>query len=118
LDPPLLLVCLDNYSVTGEAISRTRMFNVSMLSARQEFFAERFAGRAPVVDPAWREVPHRLGDNGIPIVDGCVGWFECRVHAVHEGGDHDIFVGFVTAAGREQGEPLIYWDRDFWKLGR
>lgn len=118
LEPPLVLLCLDRLATTREAVEEARRFSVSVLSARQEFFAERFAGRAPLVDPTWREVPHRLGTNGLPIVEGCVAWFECTVAAVHSAGDHDIIVGQVNEAGAAPGYPLVHWERAFWKLVR
>ena len=116
LEPPLVLVCLDSFAATRDVVLRTRAFGVSLLSTRQEFLADRFAGRAPIVDPAWREVPHRVAGNGAPILEGCVGWFECRVESVHPGGDHDVVLAEVLSAGREPGDPLIHWDRAFWRL--
>ena len=98
-------------------MSEAAAFNLSVLERGQEFLAERFSGRAPLVDPSWREVPHRLGGNGLPIVEGCVAWFECRLHQLYPAGDHDIALGEVIDAGREAGEPLILWDRAFWRLG-
>jgi flavin reductase (DIM6/NTAB) family NADH-FMN oxidoreductase RutF len=62
-------------------------------------------------------VPHRLGGYGLPIVQGCVAWFECRLRQLYPAGDHDIALGEVIAAGREPGEPLVLWDRAFWRLG-
>jgi flavin reductase (DIM6/NTAB) family NADH-FMN oxidoreductase RutF len=117
LEPPLLLVCLDAASQTRDAVAETGRFGVSVLERGQEFVAERFAGRAPLVDPAWREVPHDLGASGLPLVRGCVAWFECELRDLHAAGDHDIAVGEVTAAGRRAGEPLVLWDRAFWRLG-
>ena len=116
LAPPLVLVCLDHFAQTRDAIAALGLFNVSILERGQEFLADRFAGRAPVVDPAWREVPHLLGANGLPVVRGCVAWFECELLDVYPAGDHDIFVGRVTQAGRDSGEPLVSWDRAFWRL--
>lgn len=116
LAPPLVLVCLDHFAQTRDAIATSGLFNVSILERGQEFLADRFAGRAPVVDPAWREVPHLLGANGLPVVRGCVAWFECELLDVYPTGDHDIFVGRVTQAGRDSGEPLVSWDRAFWRL--
>jgi flavin reductase (DIM6/NTAB) family NADH-FMN oxidoreductase RutF len=116
LEPPLVLVCLDRLSRTREAVATGGAFNVSVLERRQEFVAERFAGRAPLVDPAWRAVPHELGSNGLPIVAGCVAWFECRLRALHPAGDHDLALGEVTVAGRRGGDPLVLWDRSFWSL--
>jgi len=116
VEPPLVLVCLDRFAQTREAVAAARFFNVSVLERGQEFIAERFAGRAPMVDPAWRQVPHVLGANGLPVVRGCVAWFECELQDIHEAGDHDIAVGEVTRAARDAGEPLVSWDRAFWRL--
>lgn len=116
LDPPLVLVCLDRLAQTGQAIILEGAFSASLLGLSQQFLADRFAGQAPPADPTWSDVPHRIGGGGLPIVEGAVAWFECRVEAVHAGGDHDILVGAVTAAGEGRGEPLIHWQRDYWGL--
>ena len=117
LEPPLVLVCLDRFARTRDAVAASARFTVSVLERRQEFVAERFAGRAPLVGPAWRDVPHDLDASGLPIVRGCVAWFECTLRGLLAAGDHDIAVGEVTAAGRGPGEPLVLWDRAFWRLG-
>ena len=117
LDPPIVLVCLDRFARTRDAVAASARYTVSVLERGQEFVAERFAGRAPLVGPAWWDVPHDLGENGLPIVRGCVAWFECALRDLYPAGDHDIAVGEVTAAGRRPGEPLVLWDRAFWRLG-
>src|SRR5262249_3368994 len=115
-EPPLVLVGLEHESLTRQAVIETRQFNVSVLARDQEFFAERFAGRAPAVDPHWKEVPHHAGANGIPLIDGCAAWLECDVVQVHSAGDHDVCIGEVKAAKVGAGDPLILWDRSFWGL--
>ena len=116
LEPPLVLAALERTSATRAAVFETEAFNVNVLTRRQEFIADRFAGRAPAIDPQWRTLPHRLGTNGIPLLDGCAAWLECRLIASHEAGDHDIFVAAVEAADVGSGDPLILWDRAFWTL--
>jgi flavin reductase (DIM6/NTAB) family NADH-FMN oxidoreductase RutF len=116
LEPPLVLVGLERESQTRAAILQTRAFNVSLLTRSQEFIADRFAGRAPAIDPRWASLPHRLGSNGIPLVDGSSAWLECRVVQNHPAGDHDVFIAEVQAAGIGAGEPLVLWDRAFWTL--
>jgi len=118
LDPPLVLVCLDRLAATRDAVVAHGAFTASLLSRGQQFLADRFWGQAPAADPAWREVPHRLGENGLPIVEGAVAWVECQVHSRQEGGDHEIVVGAVTAVGRGGGEPLVHWERGYWGLGK
>jgi flavin reductase (DIM6/NTAB) family NADH-FMN oxidoreductase RutF len=115
-DPPLVLVGLERESATRAAVVETRRFNVNVLTRDQEFLAERFAGRAPAVDPAWNAIPHRLGDNGIPLIDGCAAWLECELEQVHAAGDHDVCIGSVKVALMGAGNPLILWDRAFWTL--
>jgi flavin reductase (DIM6/NTAB) family NADH-FMN oxidoreductase RutF len=116
LEPPMVLVGLEKASATRAAVVETRAFNVSLLTRAQEFIADRFAGRAPAIDTQWRTLPHRLGANGIPLIEDSAAWLECRVVDVHEAGDHDIFVGEVMAAAIGRGDPLILWDRAFWSL--
>ena len=115
-NPPMVLVGLEREATTRTAVIEGKAFNVSVLARAQEFIAERFAGRAPAVDAAWREIPHRLGANGIPLIEGCTAWLECSLVAVHPAGDHDIVVGRVEVAIQGAGDPLILWDRSFWTL--
>src|SRR5450759_3242522 len=103
--PPLVLVGLEREAATRSAVAEGKAFN-----------ADRFAGRAPAIDATWQGVPHRLGSNGIPLIDGCAAWLECRLVEIHPAGDHDICVGEVTAATAGSGDPLVLWDRAFWTL--
>ena len=115
-EPPLVMVGLEREATTRAAVVEGKAFNVSVLARAQEFIAERFAGRAPAVDSEWREIPHRIGTNGIPLIEGCTAWLECSLVDVHPAGDHDICVGKVDAAIQGSGDPLILWDRAFWTL--
>jgi flavin reductase (DIM6/NTAB) family NADH-FMN oxidoreductase RutF len=116
VEPPMVMVGLEREATTTAAVVDGKAFNVSVLTRAQEFLADRFAGRAPAVDPEWREIPHWLGTNGIPLIDGCIAWLECSLAAVHPAGDHAICVGNVEVAIQGSGDPLILWDRAFWTL--
>ena len=43
------------------------------------------------------------------MIEGCLSWFDCELEDVLPGGDHEILVGRVVAAGGRAGEPLVYW---------
>ena len=116
LEPPMVSVGLERESATRAAVLETRAFNVSLLTRSQEFIADRLAGRAPAVDPRWRNLPHRLGANRIPLLDGCAAWLECNLVSVHPAGDHDLCLAVVTQAEIGSGDPLVLWDRTFWTL--
>lgn len=116
LDPPMVLLGLERESATRAVILETRAFNASVLTRRQEFVADRFAGRAPAVDPRWATLPHRLGKNGIPLLEGAAAWLECRLTDSYRAGDHDILIAEVEDTEVGSGDPMVLWDRQFWTL--
>ena len=56
-EPPLVLVCVDQYFRAHDLLVDADAFAVSVLSERQEFLAERFAGRAPGSTGRFEDVP-------------------------------------------------------------
>jgi flavin reductase len=110
LDPPLVLVCVIHPSEGAEHIQRNACFAVNILHAEQEPISRYFASRdRPRGRDAFREVSHRLGVSGSPIIDGAVGYLDCRLDATHEAGDHLIFIGEVLEVGfNPDGEPLLF----------
>jgi len=111
LDPPLVLVSLANESESREWIAASGVFAVSILSDEQEFLSERFAARAPIVNARFDGVPYDTAISGSPILTGSLAWYDCRVEAMHDGGDHTIFIGRVEAIGFgvEGKPPLVYF---------
>lgn len=118
LAPPLVLVCLGRASEALAAIAASGSFAVSVLSDRQEFLAEQFAGRAPLVNPRFQGVKHRVCASGNPVLEECLAWFDASVVARYDGGDHEIVVGAVQEAGYGTGrDPLLYFDGGYRSLG-
>jgi flavin reductase (DIM6/NTAB) family NADH-FMN oxidoreductase RutF len=46
--------------------------------------------------------------EGVPVLDRAVARFDCRQHAVHEGGDHMIIIGEVMRASHRGGDALMF----------
>jgi flavin reductase (DIM6/NTAB) family NADH-FMN oxidoreductase RutF len=106
LDPPLVLVCVDHKSQSYPALRERGRFAVNILGLEQEAVSQRFAStRLDKFDG----VPHRLGDLGLPLIDGALAQLECATVSTHVEGDHTIFVGRVERAHLGSGEPLIYY---------
>lgn len=118
LDPPLVLVSINEYSQLIDAIRSSGAFAVTILSNRQELIAEMFAGRAPRPDPAFGGLPHRTLLSGAPILDGALAWLDCRLHQDIPAGDHTLFLGTVVAAGVAAGQddPLLYFGSQYRRL--
>lgn len=118
LDPPLVLVCIDHFTVSQQYVRESGFFGVSILSRDQAFLADRLAGRAPLVNPQFDGVPYQIAVTGAPLLSEAVAWLDCRVVAEDDGGDHAIFVAQVEAAGAGSGsEPLVFFGGGFVRLG-
>ena len=111
LNPPLVLICLANESESKDWIAESGVFVVNILSDEQEFLSERFAARAPIVNPRFEGVPYHTALTGSPILAESLAWYDCRVEAMHDGDDHTIFIGRVEAVGfgAEGKQPLLYF---------
>jgi 3-hydroxy-9,10-secoandrosta-1,3,5(10)-triene-9,17-dione monooxygenase reductase component len=112
LDPPALLISLDYEGRMSTLVPEAGQFTVSILDQRHEFAAERFAGRAPLVDERLSGVAHELAPSGLPVLAGALAWFDCRVKSVHDGGDHLLVMGDIdqVATGADTDAPLLYYE--------
>jgi flavin reductase (DIM6/NTAB) family NADH-FMN oxidoreductase RutF len=107
LDPVLLLVCFDNEARTLAVVRDTGRFGVNVLAAGQEELARLFASKRPEREK-FAGVPHTVHD-GIPVIEGVLAWFGCRLERLIPGGDHTIGIGAVEAAEAGRGEPLLWF---------
>lgn len=113
LDPPLVLVCVDNRLGARRAIEDSRLFALSVLAESQESISRRFAsgGADKFAGPGL--VP---GTNGAALVAGALAHIECRLAAAHVAGDHTIFVGEVVRLEATPGRPLLYYESGYHRL--
>ncbi|MCK2215381.1 flavin reductase family protein [Actinomadura sp. ATCC 31491] len=111
LDPPLVLFCVRRGGRFHDAVLAAGAWGVSVLPASMEDAGRFFArpGR-PEAGAATRWPRHR-GRSGALLFDGALAVLEAETRAVHDGGDHVIVVGVVTALGTpSDGRPLLYQD--------
>ena len=110
LDPPLVLVCAISGQTGSEEIDRNRCFAVNILALDQEPLSGYFASRdRPRGRDAFRDVDHRIGVSGSPLLDGVVAYLDCALHSSYTVGDHEIFIGEVLDLHVEPGaEPLLF----------
>jgi flavin reductase (DIM6/NTAB) family NADH-FMN oxidoreductase RutF len=107
LDPPLLLVCLAKVAASAAALTAASHFAVNVLQTGQQPASIRFATRD---EDRFGTTPWACGEAGAPILKHSLGVFECRRHAVHDGGDHHILIGEVVKASFDASlDPLLYF---------
>jgi flavin reductase (DIM6/NTAB) family NADH-FMN oxidoreductase RutF len=113
LEPPLLLVCLEQNSRTRRQVESHGRFAVNVLTAEQEPIAKAFALAG---DKSLDGIPFHLDDARSPILDEAIAALSCRTTEIVEAGDHGIFVAEVLHVETRPGRPLIYFDRVYRSL--
>src|SRR4051794_37681676 len=78
LNPLLVLISIDQLNQSLDYVREAGAFAVNILSRRQMFLADRFAGRAPLVAD-FNELPHEFGALDVPLLSEAVAWVECRL---------------------------------------
>jgi flavin reductase (DIM6/NTAB) family NADH-FMN oxidoreductase RutF len=107
LEPPLVLVCLDQSSASHDRVIAARTFVVNVLASDQGVLAARFAADPP--RERFDGVDWRPGPGGIPILSGVAAWLACTLEDVHPGGDHSILVARVDEGAVETGKALAFY---------
>lgn len=104
LDPPLVLWSPALASRRFKAFEGAERYAIHVLGKHQHAIGHGFVRDGA----AFEELDWHLSDHGVPLIDDCLARFECRRHAIHEGGDHAIIVGEVERCTLGAGEPLIF----------
>ena len=111
LDPPLVSFCPGHDSDSWIRMRDVGSFCVNVLGDDQADVSTTFASK---VDDRFDGLRTRVEATGSPVINGCLAWIDCRLHAVHTAGDHDIVVGEVVALGTADGAddstsgPLVF----------
>lgn len=111
LEPPLVGVAVNRQAAMHELVREAGGFALSLLAAGQESVAQHFARGVPPI-AHWHGIDTREGTG--PLIEGALGWLECRLASEHEVGDHTLFVGEVEAV--EAGvaaPPLVHVDSGY-----
>ena len=116
--PPLVALGIKKDSHSFEMIKHSRVFTVNLLGKDQKSIAEHFVKPATVVGEKLKEVPHRLGKTGAPVLQEAIAYVECEVREIaNEHGDHAIVIGEVVEAGVHKDEPALTLMDTGWHYG-
>jgi flavin reductase (DIM6/NTAB) family NADH-FMN oxidoreductase RutF len=109
MDPPMLLVSLDNASTLLSSLRVGSLVGVNVLDAGQDQLALHFARKDP---DKFVDIPWQLED-GAPALRDRHAWVAMSVARLVEAGDHTLVLGDVVAADVSTDAPLTYWQRTF-----
>lgn len=111
LDPPLVLVCVEQDTSWHDSVTAAGVWGVSILPASSRAAAGWLStGGRPLLGQLGR-VPHHRGELGVALLDGALATVECRTTQAHPAGDHTIVVGTVVSARVDErpDDALIYY---------
>jgi flavin reductase (DIM6/NTAB) family NADH-FMN oxidoreductase RutF len=114
LEPPLMIVCFDRTARTLAAVEHSRRLGIQFLAHDQEEVAGRFASKLPEAEKFdgldWSD------RNGVPALGGSLAGLACQLRELVPGGDHLIAIVEVVDLWRAEGDPLVFFERDYWRL--
>ena len=105
LDPPLIVWSLRSNASTFPVYSTATRFIVNILAEDQVDISNRFAKSGP---DRFDGVAVTAGLDGVPMIDGCAAYLECRTEASYPGGDHLLFLGRVERMVATTRKPLAF----------
>ncbi len=111
LEPPLVLVSVDNRAHLHRLLPLTRRYGVSVLAEDQEALSNHFAGRTA----EGLHIPF-ITESGVPLLDGAVAHLIARVREAHPAGDHTLYVGQVEYMDWRDDKPLLFYAGQYQQL--
>ena len=113
LNPPLVVISVDKGATCYACFEMQNGFTVNFLSEEQEDISRRFATKG--VDK-FADLNWHAGSNGAALIDGALGYIECKITECHDGGDHTIVVGEIIDAGATGEHPLLFFKGKYQRL--
>jgi flavin reductase (DIM6/NTAB) family NADH-FMN oxidoreductase RutF len=111
LDPPLVLVSLDNRSYMHKILPSVGRYGISVLAENQEQLSNHFAGRTV------EGIHIRFATSkSVPLLDGAVAHFVVQVIDVHPAGDHTLYIGEVEYFEAYDDKPLLFYAGQYQQL--
>jgi flavin reductase (DIM6/NTAB) family NADH-FMN oxidoreductase RutF len=110
-EPPLVMYAIQRHTASYSPMVTCRSFGISLLAAGQSDIARHFAR------PRRERGTQMSFDTGthvqVPLIPQALAQIECVTNEVFMSGDHAIVVGLVEAARTRDGEPLLYFARQY-----
>lgn len=113
LNPPLVLICVDKAAQCYSYFEESKVFAVNVLSEDQEELSRRFATKGI---EKFGGIKWHSGQIGVALLDGSIGYIECKVIHSYQGGDHTIYLGEIVNATASGDRPLIFFQGRYHRL--
>jgi len=114
MDPPMMLICLNQSSSTHDVVMNTRTYAINILADNQQELAIKFGRKGT---DKFEGVDYSISEHGnVPLINGALASIVCSVVESPRGGTHSVFFGNVLEATYNAGQPLAYYRGTFGRL--
>jgi flavin reductase (DIM6/NTAB) family NADH-FMN oxidoreductase RutF len=107
MEPPQILVCLNQATDTGALVLEQGWFGVNILTVDQQEVSNQFAGGLSQ-EQRFEAVSWQLGEQNTPLLNHALACMECRVVEHIKAGTHWVIIGELEQTLCRSGEPLLY----------
>ncbi|MBX7146537.1 MAG: flavin reductase family protein [Alphaproteobacteria bacterium] len=112
LTPNLILFSLDKKNKYLKYFLSCTYYGINILSDHQINLSKKFSKSSQA--KKWEDVNYKMTPNNVAVIDDNLSFFECTHHAIHEGGDHLIFVGQVINFNFDENQnALLYFRKKY-----
>ncbi len=112
LEPPLILVCINQAADTGDVMLESKHFAVNILNEAQQDVSNQFAGGTSQ-EERFANVNWHEGELGSPVLDDTLASIECKVVQQVPAGSHWVVIGEVEKVACREGKPLLYYNSGY-----
>jgi flavin reductase (NADH) len=118
--PPTVLGCVNRSSRSHAVLKANGHLCINVLRGDQQELAEHFAGMTNVPMSERFEWPiWDVGSHGLPVLRVALLQLQGRIVDVKDVGTHSVFfVEIETIGDRREGDSLVYFSREFHRLGQ
>ena len=117
LDPPTMLVCVNNQGRTGEILEKVGFFTINFTAPEHRELAKRFAGMTGVQgDERFTHGHWETAISGTPVLADALASFECSLQQAVTVGSHTLYIGAVLALRLQAERPPLVWHQGDFRL--
>ncbi|MDQ3812078.1 MAG: flavin reductase family protein [Chloroflexota bacterium] len=110
-DPPLVMFAIQHSADSYRSMVSSHAFGVSLLHAGQSAIATLFATKG--ADKTGKSNFEEGVKLHVPLIPNALAHIECLTNQIFISGDHAIVVGLVEDARTTEGQPLLYYARQY-----
>lgn len=110
-EPPLVMFAIQHSADSYSSMVSSHAFGVSLLTTLQSEIATLFATKG--ADKTGKSNFQVGALLHVPLIGGALAHVECLTNQIFISGDHAIIVGLVEHVRTYDGEPLLYYARQY-----